>query len=195
LLSGQFCLHHDGGGSFYALGRGLAAEGDGGGRLRQRFYIIGCLGISHTMTSAFHPQSNGEVERVHRQLKDALRAQLASSNWPGHLPWILQGLWATPREDSGILAPLTLPGPVVATAEPPLEDFVAKLRAGVPCAAPLPSPAGGPASSPLAHLATADFVYVRCPPVAPSLSPAYCGPYAVHKRAAKGIRAQDWRPF
>jgi hypothetical protein len=82
-------------------------------------------------------------------------------------------------------SPLTLPGPVVATAEPPPEDFVAKLRSGVPCVAPLPPPVGGPAPSPPVHLATADFVYVRCPPAAPSLSPVYRGPYEVHKKADK----------
>jgi hypothetical protein len=144
------------------------------------------------MMSAFHTQSNAAVERFHRRLKDALRAWLASSDWPGHLPWILLGLQDAPREDSGISAaelvygaPLMLPGPLVATAEPPLEDFVAKLHSGIPCVAPLPSPVGGPASSPPAHLATANFVYVRCPPAAPSLSPAYRSPYAVHKKAVK----------
>jgi Integrase core domain len=153
--------------------------------------VMGRLGISHKMTSAFHPQSNGAVERFHRRLKDALRARLAAADWPSHLPWVLLGLRAAPREDSGISAaelvygaPLTLPGPVVATAEPPPEDFVAKLRAGIPCVAPLPSQPG-PAPSPPVHLAAADFVYVRCPPAAPSLSPTYRGPYEVHKRAAK----------
>ncbi len=33
------------------------------------------LGIKHVLTAAYHPQSNGMVERVHRQLKDALRAR------------------------------------------------------------------------------------------------------------------------
>ncbi len=29
------------------------------------------LGVKHTMTTAYHPQANGLVERAHRQLKDA----------------------------------------------------------------------------------------------------------------------------
>jgi transposase InsO family protein len=33
------------------------------------------LGIKHVLTTANHPKSNGMVERVHRQLKDALRAR------------------------------------------------------------------------------------------------------------------------
>jgi transposase InsO family protein len=36
------------------------------------------LQIKHNMTTAYHPQSNGLVERFHRQLKEALRAHLAS---------------------------------------------------------------------------------------------------------------------
>ncbi len=32
------------------------------------------LGMRHAMTTAYHPQANGLVERAHRQLKDALKA-------------------------------------------------------------------------------------------------------------------------
>ena len=41
-------------------------------------------------TTAYHPQANGMVERVHRQLKDALKARHAIAEWPLHLPWVLQ---------------------------------------------------------------------------------------------------------
>jgi len=34
------------------------------------------LGINHKLTTAYHPQANGLVERFHRQLKEALRARL-----------------------------------------------------------------------------------------------------------------------
>ena len=42
------------------------------------------------------------VERVHRQLKDALRTCLTAAEWPQHLPWVLLGLCVAPKEDSGI---------------------------------------------------------------------------------------------
>ena len=89
------------------------------------------LGISHQMTTAYHPQSNGMVERAHRQLKDALRSRLAGVLWPQHLPWVLLGLRVAPKEDSGISsaeltygAPLSLPGQFITAEEPPPADFV-----------------------------------------------------------------------
>jgi transposase InsO family protein len=52
------------------------------------------LQINHISTTADHPQSNGLVERTHRQIKDALQARLAGNRWPEHLPWVLFGLRA-----------------------------------------------------------------------------------------------------
>jgi transposase InsO family protein len=75
------------------------------------------LGIKHVLTTAYHPQSNGMVERMHRQLKDALRAHGAGAAWHSHLPWVLMGLCAAPQEDSAVSSaelvtgtPLVLPG-------------------------------------------------------------------------------------
>jgi hypothetical protein len=54
------------------------------------------------MTTAYHPQANGIVERAHRQLKDTLRARGAGTDLPLHLPWVLLGLQVTPKEISSI---------------------------------------------------------------------------------------------
>lgn len=43
----------------------------------------------HQATTAYHPQANGLVERIHRHLKSALRARLSGPNWVDELPWIL----------------------------------------------------------------------------------------------------------
>jgi transposase InsO family protein len=146
------------------------------------------LGIHHVQTTAYHPQSNGAVERFHRRLKDALKARLAGPSWPLHLPWVLLGLRATPREDSNVSpaelvfgSPLNLPAAVV-TAEQPPEAFMQQLSSFIPCVAPLDLPL----SSPLPPaLAAAKHVYVRSPPAAPALSPAYRGPYRVLGRGEK----------
>jgi cleavage and polyadenylation specificity factor subunit 1 len=50
------------------------------------------LNISHISTTAFHPQSNGMVERFHRRLKAALIARCSSPDWVAHLPWVLLAL-------------------------------------------------------------------------------------------------------
>jgi hypothetical protein len=39
------------------------------------FNLCEMLHISHRQTTAYHPESNGAVERLHRRLKDALRAR------------------------------------------------------------------------------------------------------------------------
>ena len=60
------------------------------------------LGIQHVMTTAYQPQSNSMVERMHRQLK---------------APWVLLCLRSVPLEQSGVSSaelvfgtPPTLPG-------------------------------------------------------------------------------------
>ncbi len=60
------------------------------------------LGITHHTTIAYHPASNGMVERVHRQVKEALQARAAQNDWPAHLPWVLLSLRAAPKEDSRV---------------------------------------------------------------------------------------------
>jgi hypothetical protein len=60
------------------------------------------LNISHKQTAAYHPESNGAVERLHHRLKDALRARTAAATWSKELPFVLLGLRAQPREDTGL---------------------------------------------------------------------------------------------
>ena len=51
----------------------------------------------HT-TTAYHPQGNGLVERMHRQLKGSLRARLVDSTWQDCLPLVLLGLRSAWRD-------------------------------------------------------------------------------------------------
>jgi hypothetical protein len=60
------------------------------------------LNISHKQTTDYQPESNGAVERLHRRLKDALRARAAVATWSDELPLVLLGLRAQPREDTGL---------------------------------------------------------------------------------------------
>jgi hypothetical protein len=63
------------------------------------------LNISHRQTTADHPESNVAVERLHRHLKDALRACAAAATWSKELPFVLLGLRTQPREDTGLSPP------------------------------------------------------------------------------------------
>ena len=150
------------------------------------------LGISHITTTAYHPQANGMVERFHRQLKNSLRARLAASSWPEHLPWVLLGLRSAPKEDSGISsaelvygAPLTLPGEFLEVEEQPTSLFLEKLRTAPSSIPTRPQSYAEAARSPPKALREAAYVYVQRGSVAPPLTPLYQGPYAVSKRGPK----------
>ncbi|XP_049861636.1 protein NYNRIN-like [Schistocerca gregaria] len=56
------------------------------------------LGTKCIRTTAYHPASNGMVERLHRQLKAALRCH-ATPNWTERLPIVLLGLRTSFKSD------------------------------------------------------------------------------------------------
>ena len=62
------------------------------------------LGIEKRRTTAYHPASNGAVERQHRRLKAALkcRSTNAQADWLRLLPFVLLGLNNSVSEDSGV---------------------------------------------------------------------------------------------
>jgi hypothetical protein len=118
------------------------------------------LGIRHVLTIAYHPQSNSMVKRMHRQIKDALRACGAGSTWHSHLPWVLMGLPAAPTEDSAVSSaelvtgsPLILPGQVLHVPDPP--------RVDVPLPPARQASYAAATNTPPAHLAQAEHIYVR----------------------------------
>ncbi len=141
------------------------------------------LGIRHVLTTAYHPQANGMVERVHRQIKDALRARAAGAAWHSHLPWVLLGLRAAPKETSGVSSaesvlglPVRLPGELLYSEPLPSAAEVDR---------PRPLSYAAVADSPPAHLALAQYVYVRRGGHVPPLAPVYLGPYEVLQKHAK----------
>jgi transposase InsO family protein len=130
------------------------------------------LGIKSRLTKPYHLQSNGAVERFHRRLKDVLLAHFAGSDWMDHLPWVMLGLRAAPRKDSGISAaelvygaPLVLPGQFLSVAEPLSAVFLQQLRSFLPCVADR-ADRGQAVPTPLAPaLQKAAFVYVKSLPL------------------------------
>jgi hypothetical protein len=160
------------------------------------------LSISHIMTTAYHLQSNGMVERFHRQLKEALRARLAAvaADWEFHLPWVLLGIRAAPKDDSNVSAaeavfgqPLVLPGQLLAdhTAAEQGAALAEELRSDLSSFVPLPLRARSYAAvvqNVPEALKKADFVYIRRNGVSPALSSRYEGPYKVISATSKFFR-------
>jgi hypothetical protein len=149
------------------------------------------LGIRHATTIAYHPQSNGVVERT--QLKEALKAKLLGPDWTAHLPWVLLGLCAEPRKDCGMStaellygSPLALPTAVF-SSEAPAITLSRQMSSLLPAVAAL-LPREQQQLPDALHIA--DFVYVRSPPNSPALSLAYRGPYRVLARGDKFFTLQ-----
>ena len=113
------------------------------------------------------------VERFHRQLKNSLRARLASSDWFEHLPWVLLGLRTSPREDSGTSTSeavygslLTLPGQFLEVQDPPTNLFYENLKNSMSGFQPTPPRHNTPAADTLlevtpAELSSCPMVFIR----------------------------------
>jgi hypothetical protein len=138
------------------------------------------------MTTAYHPQANGLVERSHRQLKDSLRARGAGADWPAHLPWVLLGLRAAPKEVSGISSaeavlgqPLVLPGELPPAVEASPMDFMRDLASESPPVVCQPRTYAEAVSGPPdKRLQQAEMVYIRrggCGPPCRRPTPAHTG--------------------
>ena len=161
------------------------------------------IGSTPHLTTAYNPEANGMVERMHRTLKAALIARCQDSSWTSHLPWVLLGLRTTPKEGADVsCAEMVYGDPLVIPAEffpgtPSSPDLV-RLRALVGKHAPCPQtyqparPTHIPAS-----LTSATHVFVRTDAHRPPLTPPYQGPFKILQRKAKTLLLQmkgapDW---
>nr|VZH99319.1 unnamed protein product [Spirometra erinaceieuropaei] len=150
------------------------------------------LGCAHITTTAYHPASNGLVERLHRQLKSALMSQTESATWNVNLPLVLLGIRPSVKEDIQCTAAqlvygtrLRLPGEFVqpsttntnipSTFVQQLKQRMAQLR---------PTPTRLTSKHVFVHedLKSVPFVFVRHDAVRKPLCPPYDDPYKVVQR-------------
>ena len=97
------------------------------------------FGIVKNRTTSYHPQSNGMVERFHRQLKAAIMAHESSNPWTTTLPAVFIGARFAVKELLGMSAAemiygtaLRLPGQFTqkytVDAHTDLDNYSDKLR-------------------------------------------------------------------
>ena len=156
-------------------------------------------GIKTHTTTAYHPEANSLVERLHRRLKEAL---LACSHdhpeeWFWKLPSVLLSLRTTLKPDLGTTPaellfgePLSVPGSLLSSAPSSEEHLqqqqrqtLANLRLEVARLQPVPTSAHRRQNVRLPdELQTCTHVFIRKGGVQPCLSAPYSGPYRVLSR-------------
>uniref|UniRef100_A0A5S6QQ48 RNA-directed DNA polymerase n=1 Tax=Trichuris muris TaxID=70415 RepID=A0A5S6QQ48_TRIMR len=157
------------------------------------------LGTKLAPATAYHPQTNGLVERFHRTLKSALAAHaLDSRSWVDSLPMVLLGLRSTVKEDLRHApaelvygAPLRLPGvffgyPVPREAQEVSDELTDFFRSVRPTQTRTKPPGTRTWYVPK-RLDTCTHVFLRQDANRPPLSPVYDGPYLVTARTAKTL--------
>lgn len=153
-------------------------------------------GCKRARTTAYHPQSNGMIERFHRQLKASIMAH-DTAHWIDVLPLVLLGIRAAYKEDLESSAAelvygstLTLPGEFFhATSQQQnlsMDEFSRQLRDHISKIHFTP-PADKRQSKTFVdkHLQTATHVFLRRDFVKAPLQQPFEGPYKVLHRTDK----------
>ena len=153
------------------------------------------LGSHHISTTAYHPQSNGLVERFHRHLKGSLMANDISERWTERLPLVLLGIRVSYKEDLKCTPAelvygqnLRLPADFVSPSDrniPDVTDYLARLRNAFSKVSPTSPRVTETKVYVAKELDTCNKVYVRIDRVREGLEPPYEGPYDVVKKLRK----------
>ena len=152
------------------------------------------LGCAHIKTTAYHPCSNGLVERFHRQLKASLMAHSDTTNWSDLLPTVLLGIRSTYKEDLACTpaelvygTTLRLPGEMLnpVSSSSPSPDYVTRLRTHMSNLPFIPTRKTRRPTQISDDLNDCVAVFVRHDAVRKPLQPPYDGPYRVIRRTEK----------
>lgn len=158
--------------------------------------LMQLLGAKRIRTTAYHPIANGLVERFHRQLKSALKAQPTPDHWVNALPLVLLGIRTALKEDVKCSVAelvygttLRLPGEFfssrkyASTADP--IDYVVHLKHMMQPLKAVPVRNQSRKAYVSQELQSCTHVFVRHDAVRKPLQAPYDGPFRVISRADK----------
>ena len=159
-------------------------------------HLSDLLGSKHVRTTSYHPAANGLVERFHRTLKSALKAQSEPNKWTESLPLILLALRSSFKADLKCSAAelvygctLRLPGellvPTKNTESLNPTSYVDRLRNHMLELKPEPTRPKEIQNQIPKDLFSCTHVFVRVDSVKKPLQPPYDGPYRVISRKEK----------
>ncbi|UYV65013.1 hypothetical protein LAZ67_3002817 [Cordylochernes scorpioides] len=151
-------------------------------------------GIKLRHSTAYHPQCNGKIERLHRTIKTAIRAH-NSIKWTETLPTVLLGLRAAINKDNNHSLSqmvygktIRLPGEFFDDSKHHLhaEEFVQQLQKQMELLKPL-NEKHHSKTKVFVHkdLKTCSHVFIRTDRVKKPLEPPYEGPFPVLERTDK----------
>ena len=155
------------------------------------------LGSKRIRTTAYHPRANGIVERFHRQLKSAIKAQPHPSHWTEALPLVLLGIRTTCKVDINCSVAemvfgttLALPCELVVPANElmiPVDsaDYVDRLKQHMSTLRPVLTRPSTKKSQVHKDLENCSHVWVRTDSIRKPLQAPYTGPYKVLNRNDK----------
>lgn len=169
---------------------------DRGAQFQSKLFrdFVSLLGCQHIRTTAYHPSSNGLVERFHRQLKSSLISRYPGSKWTDTLPLAMLCIRTTLKEDLGFTpaemvfgTTLQLPGEFFCNpseiSDP--SNFVRHLQTYMQQLREIPTRLHTRTQQIPKDLLTCSHVFVRNDAVKRSLQPFYSGPFKVLSRQDK----------
>ncbi|GFT05918.1 transposon Tf2-11 polyprotein [Trichonephila clavipes] len=172
---------------------------DQGSQMRSSLFaeFTRILGTDRVKTTAYHPISNGLVERFHRHLKASIKAH-ESSRWTDVLPIVLLGIRSAVKEDLKASCAelvhgttLRLPSDMlnVSIIPPCDEEFITSLRNIMRHLNPVATSTHGH-SAHFVHpaLSSCTHVFLRIDKVSPPLTQPYTGPHEVIARTDKTLQ-------
>lgn len=154
------------------------------------------LGATVQHTLAFNPRENGMIERPHRELKAALRANNGFESWVQALPTVLLAMRARHRESINTSAAFLCHGeemrlpnepPTATTEDTPISEVVQSLKDHTNALRPRQPRTRDVQVHIPRDLETCRRVWLRNDARMSSREPPYLGPYEVLERRARSF--------